>query len=115
RAGRWDAVEPWGWTWIDDNPWGFAPFHYGRWSHDRGRWGWIPGSMQSRPVYAPALVAFVSGAGWSASGSFGSGGGVGWVPLAPNEPYVPGYRASAGYVRNVNQGNVNGSRVDVSR
>ena len=37
RSGRWESVEPWGWTWIDDNPWGFAPFHYGRWSHDRGR------------------------------------------------------------------------------
>ena len=22
---------PWGWTWVDDAPWGFAPFHYGRW------------------------------------------------------------------------------------
>src|SRR5439155_1303456 len=29
RYGHWAWVEPWGWTWIDDAPWGFAPFHYG--------------------------------------------------------------------------------------
>ena len=26
---------PWGWTWIDDARWGFAPFHYGRWAYVR--------------------------------------------------------------------------------
>ena len=31
RYGHWSWVEPWGWTWIDDAAWGFAPFHYGRW------------------------------------------------------------------------------------
>ena len=29
--GDWSYMEPWGWTWIDSAPWGFAPFHYGRW------------------------------------------------------------------------------------
>src|SRR5262249_51787258 len=29
--GHWAFVPPWGWTWVDDAPWGFAPFHYGRW------------------------------------------------------------------------------------
>jgi hypothetical protein len=24
-------MSPWGWTWVDNAPWGFAPFHYGRW------------------------------------------------------------------------------------
>ncbi|MEY2688299.1 MAG: hypothetical protein RL375_2497, partial [Pseudomonadota bacterium] len=43
REGRWAWVAPWGWTWVDDAPWGFAPFHYGRWVHWRGRWGWCPG------------------------------------------------------------------------
>ena len=33
RYGRWVWVEPYGWTWIDDAPWGFAPFHYGRWAY----------------------------------------------------------------------------------
>ena len=31
RHGHW-AMSPWGWTWIDDAPWGFAPSHYGRWA-----------------------------------------------------------------------------------
>ena len=99
RYGHWESVQPWGWTWIDDEPWGFAPFHYGRWASVRGRWGWVPGEAKLRPVYAPALVAFVGGQGWSGSASFGSGGGVGWVPLAPGEPFVPAYRASTAYVK----------------
>jgi hypothetical protein len=115
RTGRWESVQPWGWTWIDEEPWGFAPFHYGRWSHQRGRWGWIPGRESARPVYAPALVAFVSGDGWSASLSMGAGGGVGWVPLGPNEMYVPAYRASPAYARSVNVANVNGMRADATR
>jgi hypothetical protein len=30
RYGRWTWVAPWGWTWVDDARWGFAPSHYGR-------------------------------------------------------------------------------------
>jgi hypothetical protein len=26
RHGRWMWVAPWGWTWVGDEPWGFAPF-----------------------------------------------------------------------------------------
>ncbi len=115
RDGHWESVQPWGWTWIDDAPWGFAPFHYGRWSHNSGRWGWIPGTRLARPVYAPALVAYVSGDGWGASLSFGSSGGVGWVPLGPNEVFVPAYHTTATYRRNVNSGSVNVTRVDVNR
>ena len=115
RTGRWVSVQPWGWTWVDDEPWGFAPYHYGRWSNQRGRWGWIPGTMRPRPVYAPALVVFLSGGGWSASLSLGSGGGVGWIPLAPREAYVPPYRHSPDYVRNVNVGAMYGQTFDPSR
>ena len=62
RFGRWAWVEPWGWTWIDEEPWGFAPFHYGRWAFLPSRgWAWVPGAVVARPVYAPALVAFVGG------------------------------------------------------
>jgi FecR protein len=59
RYGRWTWVRAWGWTWVDDTPWGFAPFHYGRWAHWGGRWCWAPGAYAVRPVYAPALVAWV--------------------------------------------------------
>jgi hypothetical protein len=105
RYGQWRWVDPWGWTWIDDQPWGFAPFHYGRWAYIGDRWGWTPGVIVARPVYAPALVAFVGGRGWSASLSFGEPS-VGWFPLAPQEVFVPSYPTSVAYVRNVNVTNV---------
>jgi len=57
RSGHWAWVAPWGWTWIDAAPWGFAPFHYGRWVRIHGAWAWIPGTRITRPVYAPAWWA----------------------------------------------------------
>jgi hypothetical protein len=105
-TGRWAWVQPWGWTWVDDAPWGFAPFHYGRWVNVRNTWCWAPGSYVRRPVYAPALVAWVGGPRLSVSVNIGHGPrrgpAVGWLPLAPREVYVPGYRVSPRYVRNVN-------------
>jgi hypothetical protein len=98
KYGRWAWVQPWGWTWIDDQPWGFAPFHYGRWASFRGVWVWVPGSILHRPVYAPALVAFV-GAGHD--GAIRNGN-FRWFPLGPREPYVPPYQASREYIRKVN-------------
>jgi hypothetical protein len=101
--GHWVYIVPWGWTWMDDEPWGFAPFHYGRWSYMRNRWAWVPGPMVVRPVYAPALVAFVGGGGFSVGVSFGGGfSGVAWFPLGPRDVYVPAYRCSHRYVQNVN-------------
>jgi hypothetical protein len=103
REGHWAWVEPWGWTWVDDAPWGFAPFHYGRWAQIGGRWGWIPGPMGVRPVYAPALVAWVGGPSFGVS--VGIGGGVGWFPLGWHDPFIPSYHVSPGYARNVNVSN----------
>jgi hypothetical protein len=102
RHGHWAWVPPWGWTWIDDAPWGFAPFHYGRWAYIGSRWAWCPGSFAARPVYAPALVAF-RGARPSAPVSPGRGPAAAWAPLGPREAYVPWHRASAGYVRRINE------------
>jgi hypothetical protein len=103
REGHWAYVNPWGWTWIDSDPWGFAPFHYGRWAQIDGRWGWCPGQMVERPVYAPALVAFIGGTGWGISISAGSPA-IGWVPLGPSEPFYPYYHTSPGYLQQVNNG-----------
>jgi hypothetical protein len=100
RHGHWVWVSPWGWTWVDDAPWGFAPSHYGRWVRMGHRWAWAPGARVVRPVYAPAIVAFIGGGNWSVS--IGSGLAVGWVPLGWREPYIPWYRSSPAYVRNVN-------------
>lgn len=106
RDGHWAYVAPWGWTWVDDSPWGFAPYHYGRWAYVRGAWGWVPGPIGVRPVYAPALVAFVGGSGWSVSLGIGGGAPVGWFPLGPGEIYNPWYHASRGYYTHVNVTNI---------
>ena len=93
HEGRWAWRDPWGWTWVDDAPWGFAPFHYGRWAYIGNSWGWCPGpEVVRRPVYAPALVAFVGGTG------------IGWFPLGPREIYAPSYRVSPRYLRDLNRG-----------
>jgi hypothetical protein len=105
RDGHWVWQEPWGWTWVDNAPWGFAPSHYGRWVYVTNRWGWIPGPRNVRPVYAPALVAFVGGSGWSVSISLGGGSPIGWFPLGPREVYVPSYQASRDYFTRVNVNN----------
>jgi len=103
RQGHWEWISPWGWTWIDAAPWGFAPFHYGRWVSYRDRWCWVPGTYVRRPVYAPALVGWVGGPQVNVSISIGSPGpAVGWFPLAPREVYVPTYRVSPRYVQQVN-------------
>jgi hypothetical protein len=100
--GHWSYIAPWGYTWVDDQPWGFAPFHYGRWMRTDGGWGWIPAPPRPesgpyiRPVYAPALVAWVGA---------GIGVGVAWFALGPREVYVPSYPVSANYVRNINVSN----------
>lgn len=98
--GHWAYIAPWGYTWVDDQPWGFAPFHYGRWVYFRGAWGWVPapprvqGMAYVRPIYAPALVAWV-----------GVGAGVAWFALGPHEVYVPSYRVSRNYVEQINVSN----------
>jgi hypothetical protein len=112
--GHWAYIAPWGYTWVDDAPWGFAPFHYGRWVVVGGVWGWVPapprpvvvGVVYVRPVYAPALVAWVGGphfaVGVGVGGGFAAGVSVGWFPLGPREVYVPSYHVSRNYVNNVN-------------
>jgi hypothetical protein len=113
RYGHWAWIEPWGWTWVDDAPWGFAPCHYGRWAYLGRGWAWVPGPIVIygrprvavvRPVYAPALVAFIGGGNWGVGLRVG-GPAVGWVPLGPREVYVPAYRVSQNYFRTVNVSN----------
>ena len=107
RFGHWRWIAPWGWTWVGAEPWGFAPFHYGRWAFLNSRWGWIPGSPVVRPVYAPALVAFAGGAQFSASLGYAPGLGIAaWFPLGAREPYIPPYGGSTLYLNRVNASNL---------
>jgi len=109
RYGHWVWISPWGWTWVDDAPWGFAPFHYGRWVTVGGVWGWVPVAPRPavvtvayvRPVYAPALVAWVGGPHFGVSVGVG-GGGVAWFPLGPRDVYCPSYHVTPRYVERVN-------------
>jgi hypothetical protein len=109
--GHWAWVEPWGWTWIDEAPWGFAPCHYGRWVYYSEYWAWVPGPVAVRPVYAPALVAWVGGSHFGVSLAIGGGSAVGWFPLGYGEPYLPPYAGSRNYFRNVNVSNTHISNI----
>jgi hypothetical protein len=78
-GGHW-VLSEYGWTWVSDWSWGWAPFHYGRWVVVAdGGWGWVPGR-----VWGPAWVAWRSGGGY-----------VGWAPLPPRGVRIAGYRVGA--------------------
>jgi hypothetical protein len=65
--GRWVCSDR-GWTWVSEEPFGWATYHYGRWALVRGRgWVWVPGTE-----WAPCWVS------WRESGSH-----IGWAPLPP--------------------------------
>jgi hypothetical protein len=67
RRGMWSWTSQ-GWFWVSDEPWGWATYHYGRWSFDdRYGWVWSPGT-----VWAPAWVSWIR-----------DGQVIGWVPLPP--------------------------------
>ena len=31
-----------GLTWVSSEPWGYAPYHYGRWANVNNQWYWVP-------------------------------------------------------------------------
>lgn len=84
-TGRWVWRDVYGWSWVDTQPWGWAPFHYGRWVWLDSYWGWAPGPVV-RPVYAPALVAFLSP---PVGVVVGVRPYVSWVALGWGEPVLP--------------------------
>jgi hypothetical protein len=110
-TGRWIWDPYYQWTWVDDAPWGWAPFHYGRWVHVSGYWAWCPGLvMVSRPVYAPALVAFYGvSPGFSVGIGIGSSG-LAWVALGWGEPLLPWW-GHAGFIGRPWWGGWGGPRV----
>jgi hypothetical protein len=73
-CGHWIRSE-YGWTWVSDWNWGWAPFHYGRWITRGASWSWVPGTM-----WGPAWVSWRSGNGY-----------VGWAPLPPRGVRLAGW------------------------
>lgn len=82
--GQWSYVDDYyGWSWVDNAPWGWAPYHYGRWFYNGGYgWCWWPGARFGVSLWSPALVGFF---GWG--GGLGIWAGLGWVALAPFEAF----------------------------
>ncbi|HKQ61457.1 MAG TPA: FecR family protein, partial [Candidatus Polarisedimenticolaceae bacterium] len=65
NSGYWD-YGPHGYFWVSSEPWGWAPYHYGRWTHlSRYGWCWSPGR-----VFGGSWVA------WSWGSVY-----LGWAPL----------------------------------
>ncbi|MBA2436319.1 MAG: hypothetical protein H0V54_14785 [Chthoniobacterales bacterium] len=69
--GHWVYTDA-GWTWISDEKFGWATYHYGRWVRLRSvGWVWVPGEQ-----WAPAWVSWRKGGGY-----------VGWAPLPPEAQF----------------------------
>jgi Family of unknown function (DUF6600) len=65
--GRWVYTDA-GWTWVSEEPFGWATYHYGRWTRLRNiGWVWLPGEE-----WAPAWVSWRKGNDY-----------IGWAPLPP--------------------------------
>ena len=76
--GHW-AYTNYGWTWVSNEPFGWATYHYGRWTRVRGLgWVWVPGSE-----WAPAWVS------WRRNDRH-----VGWAPLPPEAHSRGGFTAA---------------------
>jgi hypothetical protein len=68
-----------------DEPWGFAPFHYGRWAFSKQRMVLGAGAGGGASDLG-ACAGRVRGRRTQAF-RFSAGVGVGWFPLAPGEVY----------------------------
>jgi hypothetical protein len=72
--GQWVYTDA-GWTWISEEPHGWATYHYGRWVRLVGHgWVWVPDTQ-----WAPAWVS------WRHSDHY-----VGWAPLPPESRVTVG-------------------------
>ena len=112
QDGSWAWEDAYGWTWVAAEPWGWAPYHYGRWYHSPVLgWAWCPPAPGVFvPAWSPALVGFIGFGTTIGAVNVGIGfgfGNIGWVPLAPGEPFNPWWGRRAVNVTNINITNVN--------
>jgi hypothetical protein len=69
--GHWVYTDA-GWTWVSEEPFGWATYHYGRWARLRNvGWVWVPGDE-----WGPAWVSWRKGDDY-----------VGWAPLPPEAQF----------------------------
>jgi hypothetical protein len=79
--GHWVWTDQ-GWTWITDEPYGWATYHYGRWYQDPEiGWAWVPGDE-----WGPSWVSWQEGDNY-----------VGWAPLPPGVDISASYNSGYGY------------------
>jgi len=69
--GSWKECDDCGWTFVSDEPWAWACYHYGRWAKVGigCGWAWVPGT-----VWAPSWVSWRQGRDETS---------IGWAPLPP--------------------------------
>ncbi len=96
-------------VWIPCEPFGYVTHHYGNWVFIQGLWYWAPPVARVRVRVGPPLLdigfAWYPGrVAWIYSGLH-----IGWVPLAPYEPYYCHRRWGPRtiVVKNVNITNIN--------
>lgn len=79
RYGHWRWLPFYGWTWVNDEPWGWATYHHGRWVWDSGYWVWTPYGQYRwrRSWWQPAIVRIGT---WN-------GGTICWYPLGYDDYY----------------------------
>jgi hypothetical protein len=98
RSGYWRWNPYYGMTWISYEPWGWIPYHYGRWAYYRNRWCWTPYVNLSFGYdwgWRPHLVTFYGWGGGGYSGGYRDGyrdgyrngrwDYIGWSPLGPRD------------------------------
>ena len=106
--GRWD---PWygDHVWISREPFGYVTHHYGTWVYNGGYWFWAPPVTAVsihfvHPSLRIGLAWYPGRVAW-----FHVGTSIGWIPLAPYEPYYAHRRwgPRTVVVKNVTVVNVN--------
>jgi uncharacterized membrane protein YgcG len=91
-------------VWLSAEPWGWAPYHYGRWIDDAEfGWLWIP--EQSVVSWEPALVSAIPVPPLAPVGA------IWWHPLGPGDFYEPWYDTTNVVVSPSNHMNKNGLHV----
>jgi hypothetical protein len=97
--------------WVPDEPFGYVTHHYGNWVYASNYWYWAPPVVRVGVAVGPPLLGI--GFGWYPGrvAWIHSGIHVGWIPLAPFEPY---YSHRYWGRRSIIVTNVNAVRININ-